>query len=45
MWLVGHADQLQIKTVTYAGQRWTARSGTWTPFKGADASDGLVHAA
>jgi len=37
-WLVGHAEVAQIRTVAYAGQRWTARSGRWSK----DASAGSV---
>ena len=40
-WLVGHADEHRVSTVTFAGRRWTARRGTWEPVKGA-AADGPV---
>lgn len=44
-WLVGHADAYQIKSVTYAGQRWTAKSGGWKPFTGRGADVGGVQVA
>lgn len=37
-WLIGHAEVAQIRTVAYAGRRWTARSGRWSK----DASAGSV---
>ena len=33
-WLVGHADQLHVTSVTYAGQRWTAKSSAWSQVPG-----------
>jgi hypothetical protein len=30
-WLVAHADEHQLAAVTFAGQRWTASSGSWKP--------------
>ena len=30
-WLIGHADQYGIATVTFNGQRWTPKTGTWKP--------------
>ena len=41
MWLVGHADEHHVSSVSFAGQRWTARSGTWAPVDGAP-TDGPV---
>jgi hypothetical protein len=41
-WLVGHAAGYQLKTVSYAGQRWTAKSGEWRTFTGPGANDGGV---
>jgi hypothetical protein len=29
-WLIGHAAQYGVTTVTINGQRWTARTGKWT---------------
>ncbi len=41
MWLVGHADEHHVSTVTFGGQRWTARSGAWARADGAP-TDGPV---
>lgn len=41
MWLIGHAEEHHVSSVTFAGQRWTARSGAWAPAEGA-ATDGPV---
>jgi hypothetical protein len=30
-WMVGHAEQLRITSVAFAGQTWTADGGKWTP--------------
>jgi hypothetical protein len=30
-WIVGHAQQYRVTAVTFAGQRWTPRAGTWAP--------------
>jgi len=30
-WLVGHASEYGITTVTFNGRRWTPASGTWQP--------------
>jgi hypothetical protein len=30
-WMVGHAQQLRIISVSFAGQKWTPESGRWTP--------------
>lgn len=30
-WMVGHAEQLRITTVSYAGLTWTAATGKWAP--------------
>lgn len=30
-WLIGHANQYGILTVTFNGQQWTPKSGTWKP--------------
>jgi hypothetical protein len=40
-WLVGHADEQRVSTVTFGGERWTARSGRWAPVDGAP-TDGPV---
>ena len=40
-WVVGHADEHHVSTVTYGGMRWTARSGAWAPVSGT-ATDGPV---
>lgn len=29
-WMVGHAEQLRITSVAFAGQTWTPESGEWT---------------
>lgn len=34
-WLVGHGEAAQLRTVAFAGQRWTASSGRWRPDPGA----------
>lgn len=39
-WLVGHAEAHHVTSVTYAGQRWTAKTGTWSPVPGATATAG-----
>ena len=28
-WLIGHAVQFKIASVSYSGQRWTAATGQW----------------
>jgi hypothetical protein len=30
-WMISHAAEYQITEVSYAGQRWRATKGTWTP--------------
>lgn len=35
-WLIGHAPQYGIVSVTFAGQRWSAKTGKWSPAKRAD---------
>ncbi len=30
-WLIGHAPQFKIASVSYLGQRWTAPTGAWSP--------------
>ena len=30
-WLIGHARDFKISSVSFAGQRWTAPGGTWAP--------------
>ncbi len=30
-WLIGHAQEWGVSSVTFAGQRWTAKSGKWSP--------------
>jgi hypothetical protein len=30
-WLIGHAGQFGVASVTFAGSRWSARSGVWAP--------------
>jgi hypothetical protein len=30
-WLIGHAQQYQVSSVAYAGWKWTAGGGSWTP--------------
>jgi hypothetical protein len=30
-WVIGHAQQYRVDAVTFAGQRWTPRAGTWAP--------------
>jgi hypothetical protein len=42
-WIVGHADAYRFKSVVYAGQRWTAKSGVWTAFTGVGSADPGVH--
>ena len=39
-WLVGHAEKHHVTSVTYAGQRWTAETGTWSPAAGVAATAG-----
>jgi len=39
-WLVGHAEDHHVTSVTYAGQRWTAKTGTWSPVPGAGTTAG-----
>ena len=41
-WLVGHADASHLASVTYAGQRWTARTGVWKPVKAPEADTTVV---
>jgi len=41
-WLVGHADEHHVSTVTFGGRRWTARSGAWAPVAGAPADGPVV---
>jgi hypothetical protein len=36
-WLVGHATEFGITSVGFAGQQWTAATGTWTATPAADA--------
>jgi hypothetical protein len=35
-WLVGHAQQLRITSVVFAGQRWTPSAAIWVPYSPAD---------
>jgi hypothetical protein len=35
-WMVGHAEQLRITSVAFAGQTWTPESGKWAPSAGAE---------
>lgn len=37
-WLVGHARQYGIASVSFQGQRWTPTAGTWQPDPSADAA-------
>jgi hypothetical protein len=30
-WLIGHARQYRVSTVSFAGRRWTAADGKWAP--------------
>lgn len=30
-WLIAHAGQYGVSTVTFAGQRWSGQRGAWTP--------------
>jgi hypothetical protein len=30
-WIIGHARQYRVTSVTFAGRRWTPRSGAWVP--------------
>jgi hypothetical protein len=30
-WLIGHAQQLDVSAVSFAGWKWTASAGRWTP--------------
>jgi hypothetical protein len=30
-WLIGHAQQLQVAAVSFAGWKWTASAGKWAP--------------
>jgi len=30
-WLIGHAADFKIAAVSFAGQKWTAATGTWAP--------------
>jgi hypothetical protein len=39
-WLVAHADQHHVASVTYAGQQWTAQTGKWSPSPGATETSG-----
>jgi hypothetical protein len=41
-WLVGHADEHQLTAVTFAGQRWTAATGSWKPLPAGSPSDPSV---
>ena len=41
-WLVGHADEHHVSTVTFGGRRWTARSGAWAPVAGTPADGPVV---
>jgi hypothetical protein len=29
-WLIAHAGQYGVSTVTFGGQRWSGRTGAWT---------------
>ena len=33
-WLVGHADRFDVRSVSFAGVRWTPGSGSWVPTSG-----------
>jgi hypothetical protein len=28
-WLIAHAEQFQVASVTFGGHRWTAHTGAW----------------
>jgi hypothetical protein len=32
-WLMARAADYQIASITYAGHKWDARTGTWSPAK------------
>jgi hypothetical protein len=35
-WIVGHAEQLRVTTVSFRGQQWRASTGRWKPSKPAE---------
>jgi len=44
-WLIGHAVQFKITSVSYSGQRWTAATGQWAPDPAAGAEVQVAVAA
>jgi hypothetical protein len=37
-WLIAHAGRFGVSTVTFGGQRWTGRTGTWVAYTPASTS-------
>jgi hypothetical protein len=44
-WLVGHAQEYRLRSVAFAGRRWTSQAGAWSSDPSAGATVEIVSAA